>query len=215
MEGTLTDRGPFDNFSGRVQRARGAQAVPGLFLMTDSRLPDPLAVARGLPRGSAVVVRTPTAGQNRALFAALVPLARSGALRLLATLPLTPISRRTAHGVHLDEAWVKRHPHRRRLCLPKNFIVTVSAHDRAAVIRAIRFGADAIFASPLHASASHPNKKSLGFWRFHALFGGHKAQRSVETAKIIALGGVTAEDMARLRRQGVWAIAGIDLFRRP
>lgn len=212
MEGTLTDDDPFDNFNGRILRTRNAATVPAMFLMTDNRLPDPLAVARGLPRGAAVVVRASTAAQNRALFAAFAPLARSGELRLLATLPLTPISRRIAHGAHLSEAWVRRHPDRHRLFLPENFIVTASAHDRAAVIRAVRFGADAIFASPLHASASHPDKKGLGFWRFHALFGGLRAQRGM---KIIALGGVAPADMARLRGRGVWAIAGIDLFRRP
>jgi thiamine-phosphate pyrophosphorylase len=73
--------------------------------------------------------------------------------------------------------------------------LSVAAHGRAGLGRGRRLGADAVFLSPVFATASHPGAPGRGVLRWAAL--GRRAGR-----RVVALGGM---DSRRARRLPGWA----------
>ncbi|MDE1985489.1 MAG: thiamine phosphate synthase [Alphaproteobacteria bacterium] len=170
-------------------------ALPPLVLFTDDdRLPEPVAAARALPRGSMVVVRSRDAARRTVLAAALTVLARKRDLIVLVAGEHFP----DADGVHLPEAhlgdtmrWRARHP---------SLLITASVHSFAALGKAMRFSLDAVFLSPVFPTASHPGRTALSPVRANLL-----ARRT--PLPIYALGGVEARNAALL--SGFAGIAAI------
>ncbi|MBI1237931.1 MAG: thiamine phosphate synthase [Alphaproteobacteria bacterium] len=172
---------------------RSAAPLPRLYVMTDAvRLPDPSALIPHLPRGAAIILRNgewPRA-ERRALGLKLKRLcARHGIALLVANDPALAAALR-ADGVHWSAFVLTRHAHtdfaRRRFRL-----ITAAAHDAAESRRAEAAGADALFLSPVFATASHPGAKPLGMVGFARL--ARSARRPV-----VALGGITLETVKRL-----------------
>jgi thiamine-phosphate pyrophosphorylase len=121
-----------------------------------------------------------------------------------------------ADGVHFSEAAIRRHP------LPlgatggatgratrgrRRIIVTAAAHSFPALIRAARRGADAALLSPVFPTRSHPGAPALGAVRFAALV--HGLRRRGISMRVIALGGVTGTNAARLVHAGASGLAAI------
>jgi thiamine-phosphate pyrophosphorylase len=176
--------------------------LPPLVLMTDDeRLPDPCAAARALPRGSLIVLRARDRQRRRELAAELARIARAQALFLLIA-DDTDLAR-LAHGVHFPEArmgeiahWRARRP---------DWFVTTSAHSLAAAQRAARFGATAVFLSPVFPTESHPGRAPLTPIRLRLM-----AQEV--HAPLYALGGINAsnaQQLAGARLAGIAAIGGL------
>ena len=167
---------------------RQPRALPKIWLMTDERQGDALfdALAR-LPKGAGVIFRhhaTPRA-ERRALFERVRRIARRKRLMLiLAGTPRDAIGWR-ADGNH------GRSPHRSQ-------IRTAPTHNRREMIAAERTGADLILLSPVFATRSHPESRTLGRVRFNAL--AHGAKRP-----IVALGGMTAARARSLNGNYGWA----------
>ena len=164
-----------------------------LVLMTDDRAADWAAAARRLPRGSVVVVRARQATRRFALAEELHGLAPL----LIADDPVLAQSIGAA-GLHLPERrmkealhWRARHPH---------WIITSSAHSLKALMGAHVL--DAVFLSPVFATASHACAKPLTPAR--AAFIAARAPVAV-----YALGGVTAQN-ARLLAPAFGGIAAIN-----
>ncbi|WP_294323691.1 thiamine phosphate synthase [uncultured Sphingomonas sp.] len=159
--------------------------LPQRWLMTDERLGDALLpIVRAMPRGSGIVFRhyaTPLA-ERRALFAAVRRIARARRHMLLLAGPALP----GADGVH-----------GRRARRGKG-LATRPAHDRKAVVAAQRAGVDAIFVSPVFATASHPGAPALGRVLFQRLIDGARVP-------VIALGGMTAMRARTLKGIAGWA----------
>lgn len=175
--------------------------LPPLFLMTDAeRLPDPLAAARALPRGSGVILRHYGAPERERLARALARIARLHGLVLLIGADAGLALRVGAAGVHLPEAALRKAKRRR-----KNWLVTAAAHDGAALWRAARAGVDAAFLSPVFSTASHPGARSLGVGRFGAL-----TRRS--PIPVYALGGITPQNAGHLAATNAAGIAAIGAF---
>jgi hypothetical protein len=84
-------------------------------------------------------------------------------------------------------------------------LLAVAAHSGPALARAARLGADAALLSPVFATASHLGAKPLGAVRFRALVRGSRVP-------VVALGGISADNVARLGRQiaGVAAIGALE-----
>jgi thiamine-phosphate pyrophosphorylase len=146
-----------------------------LVLFTDEAKRDWLGAARRLPPDSIVVIRGRGAGARAALFELLRPLP----LRLL--IADDPELALEADGLHLPEKrareaghWRARRPH---------WIITASAHSLRALMTLSHL--DAVFLSPVFATASHPGAVALSPLR--AAFIAAQAQLPV-----YALGGVTA-----------------------
>jgi thiamine-phosphate pyrophosphorylase len=174
-------------------RLAGKSRLPALILMTDDeRLPDPLAAARALPRGSMVIVRSRDAGKRRMLVSALKPIARTRGLKILVA--GDPALACEADGIHLPEArtkeaahWRARHP---------RWIITVATHSHVANA----YRADAFLLSPIFPTESHPNAAHAGAARARLMV------RAMKTAAY-ALGGVNAVNCPAL--SGFIGIAAI------
>ena len=171
----------------RLARAAARLAVtarrglPPLILMTDDeRLPDPVAAARALPKGSVVIVRART--RLTELVRQLLPMARQRGLFLLAAGEMVP----GADGVHLPQARVGEAA---RLRATRRILLTASAHSFPALRQTTLV--DAVLLSPVFATESHPGRAALGPVR--AALMARQSPRPV-----YALGGITPENARRL-----------------
>jgi thiamine-phosphate pyrophosphorylase len=169
--------------------------LPGLWLMTDERVPDSvlLAAAGRLPKGAAGIVfrhyRTAPI-PRRVLFNRLRALARRRRLVLLLAGDARQAAAWRADGVHGDMRRVARPLLRSR-----------AVHDAREAVAA--GAADLCFVSPLFPTRSHPGAGSLGRARFAAL------ARQVD-GPVMALGGVRAAHRRTLHGIGADGWAAID-----
>lgn len=192
------------NLARQAQRlnARRVWHLPPLILMTDDkRVPEPLAAARVLPKGSAVILRHRNENERARLGAALRELARQNDLLLLIAGDAALAARLGADGVHFPETqWTSILPCRTRH--PK-WIITAAAHSEHALLRANRVAADAVLLAPLFHTKSHPERAGFGPARFRLL-----AARV--PIPIYALGGITAANARMLIDAPIAGIAAID-----
>ena len=166
------------------------QTLPRLWLITDERLGDALmpALAR-LPRGAGIVFRHYSLAEHdrRALFDDVKSQARRRGLTLLLAGPAELAEAWDADGHHGRGAGTGLH--------------SAPAHDLAEIRAAERDGADLVFVSPVFATRSHPERRPLGRARFNFL-----ARRT--DLPVIALGGMNAVRVRRLREAYGWAGIG-------
>jgi thiamine-phosphate pyrophosphorylase len=134
-----------------IGQARLNVGMP-LVLMTDDRDADWAGAARRLPRGAIVVVRARDAKRRAALAEELHGLA----MLLIADDPALARAAGAA-GLHLPERRMKEASHW-RACHP-HWIITSSAHSLKALMGA--HALDAVFLSPVFATASHRSAKAL------------------------------------------------------
>lgn len=153
-----------------------------LVLMTDDRKADWVCVAARLPRGSIVVVRARDAKKRAALAETLHGLAPL----LIADDPVLALEIGAA-GLHLPQARMKE-AHRWRLRRP-GWIITSSAHSLSALMHA--HALDAVFLSPVFATASHGDARPLGPARAAFI-------AAAAPVPVYALGGITARNAALL-----------------
>lgn len=181
----------------RLNREAGAPPIPSLFFLTDpERTPDPIADARNLPRGTAVIYRHFGAIGRARVARRLAGICRSRGLFLLISADPDLAQSVGAHGVHWPEA---RLPERRLT----SGLVTASAHSDAAVARARAFGADACIVSPVFPTRSASARTALGLF--------HASQLAREAAlPVIALGGVNKRTARRLVGRGFAGLAAVD-----
>jgi thiamine-phosphate pyrophosphorylase len=134
--------------------------LPSLVLMTDDeRLPDPLAAAGALPRGSMVVIRARETKRRDELSRAILKLAHRKGLAVLIASDPEMAARLGADGLHLPEArmgetasWRARFP---------SLMITTTAHSFRALMLVRALPIDAVFLSPVFATRSHPDRMSL------------------------------------------------------
>jgi thiamine-phosphate pyrophosphorylase len=198
----------------RLQLARTAQqlnrtggsTLPPLVLLTDDeRLPDPIAAARALPRGSLVILRARESARRCALAALLARLAHERNLTWLVAGDPWLASGSGACGVHFPERMVAQAA-RWRVRRPQ-WLITCAAHSFRACSAAARAGADAVVLAPVFATASHRGETCLGSLR----------ARSIARAcpvPIYALGGVdwhSARTLAGTPWAGLAAVGALSL----
>lgn len=92
-----------------------------------------------------------------------------------------------ADGIHIPNSLL---PHMRRSSLD-DFTITASVHSPSELLRALRFGADAIFVSPIFESHSSSAGKSLNLF-------GLKTYIQNTNVDIFGLGGIDANNCGRL-----------------
>lgn len=207
---------------------------PALLLVSDPRrLPDPIAAARHLPRGSGVLLRPyglPT-DQRRARVRPLRQLAARRGLWLLVAVggpwpperssrslaslpplpPEVPAPSRSGPGpgLHLPEG-LARHGLLARLLLWRRQApgrrLTMAAHGGAALVRARRLRVDAALLSPAFPTRSHPGAPTLGAVRMAGLL---RAIAQTHRPAVLALGGVRATTAPRLVAAGAGVLAGL------
>jgi thiamine-phosphate pyrophosphorylase len=179
----------------------GRRLIPPLVLMTDqARVPDPLAAARRLPPGSAVILRDRDDPARRATGERLARIARRRGLLLLVAGDAELAEHLKADGVHLPEAELHRAPTIRRR--HGRWLMLGAAHSAWALRRAASLGVHAALLSPVFPTRSHPGAPTLGPLRFAALL-------RCARVPVIALGGIDAKTARRLP-PGIAGIAAID-----
>ncbi len=189
-----------------ARRLKSRNGLPRLYLFSDPvRLADPRAAAAGLPPGAAVVARGLAPGVLRGLATLcrqrrlLLLVAGDGRLALRHRAGLHLPDRRSTPGLLPFLLARRRH----------GLVLTIAAHGRAGLARARRLGAAAVILSPVFPTRSHPGAPALGPLRWAALAG--RAGGWTGGRPVIALGGVTARNAARLPgwAAGIAAIGGL------
>jgi thiamine-phosphate pyrophosphorylase len=171
--------------------------LPALLFFTDpQRTPDVAAVARRLPRGSAIVLRTFGAADSEAQARALKPIVRARGLKLLIGQDAGLALRVRADGVHLPERLAHRAGPLKRA--HPGWLVTVAAHSAAAA-RVPK--ADAVVISAVFASRSASAGVPLGPIRLASIARGRPAY---------ALGGVNNKTARRLIDAGLIGLAAVE-----
>lgn len=180
-------------------RRRLRKALPSLLFFTDpARTPNALAVARRLPRGAAIVLRTFGAADAEAQARALKAIARARGLKLLIGQDAALARRVGADGVHLPERLAHQAGPLKQA--QPRWIVTAAAHSRRAVLAA---AADAVVISPVFPSRSPSAGAPLGPLRLAELARGRTAY---------ALGGVNNKTARRLLDAGLIGLAAVEGF---
>ncbi len=166
-----------------------------LVLFTDDSGRDWAAAAGRLPRGSAIVIRSREAKKRAALLERLAPL--PGLKLLVAD---DPALAQSADGLHLPQARAQEAGHWR--VRRPDWIITASAHSLRDLITLAHL--DAVFLSPVFATASHPDAVPLTPVRAAFI-------AALSPVPVYALGGVTARNAPRLAPAfaGIAAIAAL------
>jgi thiamine-phosphate pyrophosphorylase len=181
----------------RLNREAGAPAIPALYFFTDpERTPDPIAAAKRLPRGAAVVYRHFGAPDRARVARRLATVCRSRGLTLLIAADPGLARRVGAAGVH----WPERQLARRRR---GQGLATASAHSAEGVAKAAAAGVDACVLAPVLPSKSASGRTPLGLFRASQL-------ARAASVPVIALGGVNARTARRLAGRGFAGLAAVD-----
>jgi thiamine-phosphate pyrophosphorylase len=177
------------------KQQRRLNADMPLVLMTDDRKADWAGAAARLPRGSIVIVRARDAKKRAALAETLHGLAPL----LIADDPALA-QEIGAAGLHLPQARM-REAHHWRGRRP-DWIITSSAHCLAALMHAHVL--DAVFLSPVFATASHADARPLNPARAAFIAG-------AAPVPVYALGGITARNAPLLANafSGIAAIGSL------
>jgi thiamine-phosphate pyrophosphorylase len=178
--------------------ARSGSILPALVLMTDDeRLPDPLAAARALPRGSMVILRARQKSHRAKLATELRRITRAAGNKLLIANDADLAARIGADGIHLSESDAAQAAHWR--ALHPRWIVTAAAHTARATCRP---ALDAVFLSPVFATQSHPESRSLGAMRLRCV-------AQMAPLPVYALGGIDSGTAGRLADAALIGLAAI------
>jgi thiamine-phosphate pyrophosphorylase len=182
------------------RRAGARKTLPSLLVFTDpARTPDPVALARRMPRGAGLVYRAFGAADAEAVARRLKAVARARGLILLIGADAKLAARIGADGVHLPE----RLAHRAQALRRRGWLVTAAAHSTRA---ARAPGVDAVVISAVFPSNSPSAGAPIGPVRLAAMV--RAAGRPV-----YALGGITNETARRLLPAGAVGIAAVEAFR--
>lgn len=181
----------------RLNRAMGAAHVPALFFFTDpERTPDPVAAARRLPRGTAVVYRHFGDVRRGRVARKLAAVCRERGLMLLIAADPALARRTGAHGVH----WPERLLPPARPCGLS--LMTASAHGPEGVQRAAQAGADACVLAPVFPTQSASARRPLGLFRASQI-------ARAAPLPVIALGGINADTARLLAGRGFAGAAAV------
>jgi thiamine-phosphate pyrophosphorylase len=184
----------------RLNSEVGAAGIPALYFFTDPlRTPDPIAITKRLPRGTAVVYRHFGSDERASVARRLAAISHSRGLFLLIAADRALARRVGAAGVHWPE---KRMPTQRDHAFA---IETASAHSAEALARAVAFGADACVLAPVFDTRSASGNAALGL--FHA-----SQMARAARLPVIALGGIDAKNARTLSGRGFAGLAAVDAF---
>lgn len=185
--------------------------LPTRWFFTDDRLGDALwAILASLPPHVGVIARVKksTSPESRAKLHQIVRLCHHQRRPVLVAGPIAQALALGATGAHLPEKEAVRLGIHQPLRRPhRNFILTMAAHTIPALVSATRLSVDAVFLSPVFATASHPEVRPLGMRRFGLM-------RKKTSVPVFALGGMDeAKAMQLARSRGLAGWGAIDAWR--
>ena len=181
--------------------ARG-RTLPSLLFFTDpARVPNPEAVAERLPAGAGIVYRAFNAEDAVERGRRLRTIATERGLLLLVGAHAGLAEGIGADGLHMPERLATEIPRLR--AEHARWLITVAAHDRAALEAAERAGADAAVVSPVFPSNSPSAGDPLEVEGLRDLV-------AATPLPVYALGGVRARTVSRLIGSGIVGIAAVE-----
>lgn len=179
---------------------RAARAPFALAFLSDAaRGPDPMLIARALPKGAALVLRDYDDPRRAARARGLASVCAARGALLLVGGDAALAAEVGAAGVHLRSDQLARAPARAGLLL------SASCHDAEELERAATVGADVAFLGPVFPTLSHPDADGLGAARFRAL-------AADAALPVLALGGVDETNAPRLAGPNVAGFGAIGAF---
>lgn len=89
--------------------------------------------------------------------------------------------------------------------VPEDMLFGASCHDERQIRHAAAIGADYLFLSPVLATDSHPERKTLGWEEFGRLC-------QISSVPVYALGGMKEEHLALCKKHGALGLAAIRAF---
>ena len=172
------------------------------FMITDSARVDPIAAAKNLPPDSGIILRDYdlSFGERLELGLQLKKICRQKNIPLLVAKDLKLALALNADGMHFPELMLAD---ARRMKFKKaDWLVTIAAHSKIAVLKAYNSNLDAVLISPVLKTASHPHKKPIGI---------HRASLFIcRGLPSYALGGISFIHKKQLKDKGFCGFAGID-----
>lgn len=189
---------------GVAVKSRLGGRVPPMWLFTDeARLPDPRAVVARLPKGlCGVVLRHDAASDRVRLGEDLARVCRERRI-VLVVAGDWKLAHHLRAGTHLRGGRKARNTR-----AVEGTLITSSCHNPIEAVRANHLRADAVFTSPLFATASHPGVKPLGTLRWMTISGRFHGAR-------LALGGLAAAKLRRVPVPKAAGFGGISCFEQP
>lgn len=179
------------------------RSLPALWLMTDSeRMPDPVAMAKRLPPGAAVILRHRDSNERRRLALVLAAVCRARALHLFIAADWRLAARVRGQGVHLSEADARRGPSPGLRLWCRRRWLSVAAHGLGSIHRAESVGADATILGAVLPTRSHVGRRPLGRVKTAGLV------RAAE-GPVIALGGLNRRTLVQLNGIPTAGVAGV------
>ena len=171
---------------------------PPILALTDPvRTPDPVILAKALPRGSGLIYRHFGAEDRHKTALILSKIAARRKLSLLiGNDPALALAVR-AQGVH----WPEANMHLARYWKDRFTIMTCAVHSRKAIAEAKEIGMHAALLSSVFASRSPSAGQAIGARSFRKLARASKLP-------LYALGGLNSENMGKIAEFG--GIAAID-----
>lgn len=190
----------------RRHKAVVKNRLPEIFVMTDERrLPDPVAVARSIPRTWGLIFRHYGSHNREVLATQTAHICRARGILFFVAGDWRLADRVRADGVHMPEGLTGCNPQAPLwLWQRRGKLVSMSAHGAKGLRRTRLFKTDAAVLSPVEATESHSDGASLGCLRFSAL------ARSIPVP-VYALGGMTLAHLKRMSALGAAGVAGIGI----
>ena len=188
------------------------KGFPPLLLVTDElRLPDPLAAAAVMPRGTGVIFRHYNDPNRASLAHELAKICHNRRLRLIVAGDGELALRVAAHGIHFPEGRLAETRRWKQRC--PGWLITAAAHSLKGLFKAARTDVDAALLGPVFKTKSHSDGTPLGPIRFAALL--NRANRSLNDFPVYALGGMNAETTRRIHGCGAIGVAAISALSNP
>lgn len=173
--------------------------------MTDQdRHPDPLSIIKNLSPGTGVIIRHYSIPGREELVQKIAAVCKQQKLPFWVANDIALAQRVGADGVHFPE-WAFRGGNVFPPIDP-GWIVFASAHNIPAIKRAEILEADALLLAPVFATASHPDRQTLGISGFSKL-------AAATNLPVYALGGISHENLKELPApKNLAGYAGISIF---
>jgi len=185
------------------RRLQSCKISPLVFMSDPERVPDVVRAARALPEGSTLIYRHFGNKDKVVTARALRQIAFARNLQFLIGQDVELAAQIGAAGVHLPERELGRGAELRQKY--PDWLMTGAAHSSDAVKISANNKLDAAIVSPIFVSDSKSACKPMGVTAF--------ANIATKTnVPIIALGGISSENVEKLYDSGAAGIAGVSMF---
>ena len=193
-----------------LQTSKKSSDIPYLLLITDAiRLPISEGIIKYLPKNIGIICRDHYKKNIFLKTKEIFNKCRSRKIKFFFAGSILQASLLRIPNIHIPENLL-RMPTKAGLQLRrinKNLLITSSAHNYPAIIRASNLNISAILLSPVFPTYSNLKKSHLGVLQFSTL------SRKSPTP-ILALGGVNKNNIKRLYSTNASGVAALDAFKK-